>query len=283
MRRFFAAGFAAAVILASAPCRSDAASDADVPPAPTPVEVPEGPLPAGTTPPSGLSRWFNPATAPFIPVPLISTDPNSGSTFGLIPTWVHTDANHEVTRIIAPDIMVNENFGFGVHGRIFAYPSADEQWSVVAGIKERVEREFDFEYVSGLSRHELWSINYSLIYDRDGTPRYYGLGNDTPASAQSNYTNQQEFGRVQIGLNITHMWQLQYTLQYQTVDVLPGTLDDVPSIQTALPQCLRSGHQQPTAQSPCGRLRHARRSDHTHQGEHVGFVRRRGCQEWSIQ
>lgn len=235
MRRFFAAGFAAAVILASSPCRSDAANDADVPPAPTPVEVPQGPLPAGTTPPSGLSRWFNPETAPFIPVPLISTDPNSGSTFGLIPTWVHSDANHEVTRIIAPDIMVNENFGFGVHGRIFAYPSADEQWSVVAGIKERVEREFDFEYVSGLSRQELWSINYSLIYDRDGTPRYYGVGNDTPASAQSNYTNQQEFGRVQIGLNITHMWQLQYTLQYQTVDVLPGTLDDVPSIQTLYP------------------------------------------------
>jgi len=235
VRRFFAVGFAAAVILTSSPCRSEAVSDADVPPAPTPVEFPQGPLPAETTPPSGFARWFNPATAPFIPVPLISTDPNSGSTFGLIPTRVQTDANHDVIRIIAPDILVNENFGVGVHGRIFAYPSADEQWSVVAGIKERVEREFDFEYVSGLSRQERWSINYSLIYDRDGTPRYYGAGNDTPASAQSNYTNQQEFGRVQIGLNITHMWQLQYTLQYQTVDVLPGTLDGVPSIQTLYP------------------------------------------------
>ena len=200
-----------------------------------PIEVPQGPLPAESAPPRGLSRWFNPETAPFIPVPLISTDPNSGSTFGLIPTWVKTDANHEVTRIIAPDILVNENFGLGVHGRVFAYSSADEQWSVVAGIKERVEREFDFEYERGRLRDGRWSISYSVIYDRDGTPRYFGTGNETPVSQQTSYTNQQGFGRVQIGLNLTHAWQLQYTLQLQTVDVLPGTLDGIPSIQTLFP------------------------------------------------
>ena len=36
-------------------------------------------------PPPGLFGWFNPATAPFIPVPLIGTDPNSGTTLGLLP------------------------------------------------------------------------------------------------------------------------------------------------------------------------------------------------------
>jgi hypothetical protein len=225
-------GLGIAALIAAAPGWSEALSDAaDVPPAPMPVEVP---IPVGTGP-SGLSRWFNPETAPFIPVPLISTDPNSGSTFGLIPTWVKTDENHNVTRIIAPDILVNENFGIGVHGRIFAYSSADEQWSLVAGIKERVEREFDFEYQRGRAREERWSINYSLIWDRDGTPRFYGIGNGTPASSQTNYTNQQEFARVQIGLNLTHAWQLQYTAQFQLVDVLPGTIDDFPSIQTLFP------------------------------------------------
>jgi hypothetical protein len=223
----------AALIAAAVPCWSNAASgDADVPPAPIPVE---GPVPAEAAPSRGLSRWFNPETAPFIPVPLISTDPNSGSTFGLIPTWVKTDENHNVSRIIAPDFLVNENFGVGVHGRVFAYSSADEQWSIVSGIKERVEREFDFEYERGRSREEHWSINYSLIFDRDGTPRYFGIGNDTPASKQTNYTNQQEFARVQIGLNLTHVWQLQYSLQFQSVDVLPGTINDFPSIQTLFP------------------------------------------------
>jgi hypothetical protein len=232
---FFAVGFAAALIGLGAPCWSKSSADgaADATDA---TDVPAGPLPVQPTPPvTGFARWFNPATAPFIPVPEIATDPNGGTTLGIIPTWVQTDENHDVRRIIAPDLIYNQDFGVGVHGRVFAYSSADEQWSMVAGIKERVEREFDFEYQTGRTREGLWSINTSLIYDRDGTPRFYGIGNDTPVSQQTNYINDQESGQVQIGLNLTHTWQLQYTVHWQVVDVLPGALNGVPSIQTLFP------------------------------------------------
>jgi hypothetical protein len=222
-----------AVLLSlAAPCWSDPPSD-DQP-------LPAGPLPAPAPAPTSsatawLSRWFNPETAPFIPVPEIATDPNGGTTLGLIPTWVHTDENHDVSRIVAPDIIYNQNFGVGVHGRIYSFSSADEQWSLVAGIKERVERELDFEYQTGRLRDQRWSINYSLIYDRDGTPRFYGIGNDTPESQQTNYTNQQQAAEVQIGFNLNHTWQLLYTAHLQVVDVLPGTLNGVPSIQDLFP------------------------------------------------
>jgi hypothetical protein len=222
-----------ALIGLGAPCWSDSPAVSD--PADAPA-MPVGPIPVEPAPPStGFSRWFNPATAPFIPVPEIATDPNAGTTLGIIPTWVQTDENHDVRRIIAPDVIYNQNFGVGVHGRIFVYSSADEQWSMVAGIKEKVEREFDFEYQSGRSREGLWSTTYSLIYDRDGTPRFYGIGNDTPVSNETNYINEQESGLVQIGLNLNHTWQLQYLLHWQTVDVLPGALTTIPSIQTLYP------------------------------------------------
>jgi len=226
---------AAVAIAVAAPCWSQ------VPPGDAGSEVPAGPLPVA--PPPGpakptWTKWFNPETAPFIPVPEIAQDPNSGLTLGLIPTWVSTDENHNVSRIIAPDIIYNPNFGVGVHGRIYSYSSGDEQWSVVTGIKERVEREFDAEYQIGRLREGLWSINYSLVYDRDGTTRFYGIGNQTHERDQTNYTDQQEFGEVQVGLNFNHTWQLLYTLRLQSVDVLPGTLNDVPSINTRFPQTL---------------------------------------------
>jgi hypothetical protein len=217
---------------------------AEPPPGDAGSDVPAGPIPIPAAPPSephGLARWYNPATAPFIPVPEIAVDPDSGTTFGIIPTWVHTDENHNVTRIIAPDVLYNPYFGFGVHGRIYAYTSADEQWSVVAGIKERVERGVDLEYQVGRLRDGRWSISYSLVFDRDGTPRFYGIGNDTPEAAQTNYTNQQDLAQVQVGLNITHAWQLLYTARLQVVDVLPGSLNDVPSIQTVFPNILGLG------------------------------------------
>jgi hypothetical protein len=226
---------AVAFIALAAPCWADGSpgdAESDAPAGPLQVSPPPGPAKPGWT------KWFNPATAPFIPVPEIAVDPDSGTTIGLIPTWVTTDENHNVSRIVAPDIIYNEHFGFGVHGRIFSYTSADEQWSLVAGIKERVEREFDAEYEVGRLRQERWSMNFSLVYDVDGTPRFYGIGNQTHASAQTNYTAQKEYAQAQIGLNLNHTWQLLYTAHFKSVDVLPGTLEEVPSIETQFPQAL---------------------------------------------
>src|SRR3984957_9136751 len=196
-------------VLSAAACWADP-PDTTPTQAPPPGQIPpppsSGPPPAsppGSPPPSQapqwISRWFNPATAPFIPVPEIGVDPNSGTTLGLIPTWVHSDENHEINRIIAPDILYNPYFGFGVHGRIYGYSSADEQWSVVTGIKERVERDFDAEYQVGRSRLDAWSFTTSIIYDRSGVPRFYGIGNGSPEINETNYTNQQELIQIQQG------------------------------------------------------------------------------------
>ncbi len=199
------------------------------------------PTPSPAAPPTGLARWFNPGTAPFIPVPEIGHDPNGGTTLGMIPTWVQADDQKEIRRIIAPDVLYSQYFGFGVHGRIYAYPSADEQWSLVTGIKERVEREFDLEYQLGREREQRWSINGSVIYDVNGTPRFYGIGNRSPAIDETNYTNHQELGQVQIGLNLTHAWQLLYSGREQVVDVLPGSLSTIATIGSRFSRVLGVG------------------------------------------
>jgi len=228
--------FAACICLAAAAAAASWPASAQV--TGEQPQLPETQLPApvpGPTQASGVKRWFDPATAPFIPIPLISTDPNSGTTVGLIPTWLETDENHDIRRIIAPDVMHNDNFGYGMHARIYAYPSADEQWSVTAGVKERVERSFIAQFQNGRLRNSRWSISAALLYDRDGTPRFYGFGNSSPLGAQTNYTNEQEMLQAQVGLNLGHAWQVQYTARVRIVDVLPGTLPGIPSIEALFP------------------------------------------------
>jgi hypothetical protein len=188
-----------------------------------------------------ITRWIDPHEAPFIPVPYIGTDPNSGTTIGLIPTILVTDENDDIRKIIAPDIIHNPYFGWGVHGRLYDYTSPDEQWSAIGGIFERVQRSFDGEYQVGRLRNTNWSFNGSAIYDVDGTPRFYGIGNESPESHETVYTAQQYLLQGQVGYNFTHAWQLQYTARFEGVDVLPGTLDSVPSIETRFPRALGEG------------------------------------------
>jgi len=90
--------------------------------------------PAAPSPNLSQRHWYN--DLPFIPVPEIGQDPDSGPTIGVLPVWLMTDDEHRIRQIIAPDVAYNPNFGWGVNGRIYNYPSEDEQWSLVSGVKD---------------------------------------------------------------------------------------------------------------------------------------------------
>ena len=203
-------------------------ADVEAPSTSTPPPAPAAPSPSS-------SGWFDVSTWPVIPVPLVGVDPDSGVTLGVLPTWLHTNDQHEITRIIAPDLLRNPYFGVGADFRVFEYPSADEQWSVLAGIKERVERHIEYEFQKGRLRENAWSINTSLIFDRSGTSRFYGIGNGSAADAVTNYTASQVLGQAVFGYNLNHTWQLQYTLRARRMEITAGTLSKVPSIETRYP------------------------------------------------
>ena len=204
------------------------------------------PAPAAPAPaPSGLARWLDPATAPFIPIPAIDTEPHSGLTLGLIPTWLSTSERDEIERIIAPDLIHSQYFGWGSHMRVLSYPSADTQWYVVGGLKERVEREFDGRYLTGLTRHGAVSWSVEAIYDRSGTQRFFGLGNQSVRGDETSYINNQALLDALFGHNFTPRVQLAYEARVRYVEVLPETLRGLPSIETLFPALkgLGSEHQ----------------------------------------
>lgn len=222
-------GFAAALLF-STPSRSD------VPEAPGDVPTPDASGVQQDAPPADLSNrhWYN--QLPFIPVPEIGQDPDSGTTVGVLPVWLFTDDENRIKRIIAPDLLYNPNFGVGAHGRIYDYPSEDEQWSVEAGVKQRVERGLDLEYTLGRLREHRWSFNYSAVYDRSGASRFFGIGNHSLERNETNFTNQQELLQVQVGYNFNRSWQLLFTARLRSVDITAGTLDKIASIETRFPK-----------------------------------------------
>jgi Omp85 superfamily domain len=208
------------------------------PPAPSPpaASPPAAPTPAAPTPaeapPQGIWRWLNPSTAPFLPIPEIDVDPNSGTTVGLIPTRLVTNDRDQISKIISPAVDYNPFFGVGGRVSIYSYPSEDTQWSVVAGAKQRVESEFDYEYLTGRLRDTPLTFAASVVYDRNGTPRFYGIGNNSPVYDETNYTLQQKYVQTMLGWNLTHAWQISYTMRARDVEVQPGTLAGIPSLTT---------------------------------------------------
>lgn len=181
-------------------------------------------------PPRSHINWLNPTTWPVLPVPLIAIDPLSGTELGMIPTVLGTNSANQITRIIAPDFNHNANFGWGVDGRIFDYPSEDTQWYVTGGASQRVESWFDALFQTGLQRDRPFSFTVETVYNRSGTPRFYGFGNDSLRINQTVYTDQEMSANATLGWNITHAWQLAYTVIAKKVKITSSQLLGLPSI-----------------------------------------------------
>jgi Omp85 superfamily domain len=228
---------AALGLIAVAPlCLAARTAAAQATPAPSAPPQPPvtGPIPLKkkpqTAPPRHAIHWLNPTTWPVLPVPLTAVDPNSGTTLGMIPTRLVTNSRSEITAIIAPDIMHNPYFGWGGHGRILAFPSKDTQWSIVAGGEQHIESTFDALFETGQLRATPFSFTVEGLYDRSGTPRFYGIGNNSYKINQTVYTDQQLGVTATLGWNITPAWQLAYTFAAKKVKVLAGDLQGIPPI-----------------------------------------------------
>jgi len=89
-------------------------------------------------PPSGLARWLNPATAPFISDPGVSTPSHNNGTgrWASFPTWLHNQQpRRDRSGSSLPDIIHSQLFRLGQPHA--GFPSAtrppDTQWSVGGG------------------------------------------------------------------------------------------------------------------------------------------------------
>jgi hypothetical protein len=185
--------------------------------------------------PSGIWRYLNPETAPIIPIPEIGTDPNAGTTIGLLGVYLESDEKKEITRIIAPDINVNPELGYGAHFRLFSYPSKDTQWSTVLGAKERVERELDLTYSTGITRQTPLSLTGRAVYDRSATERFFGFGNSTSRGGETNFTADQAYAQLRLGWNISPTLQLAYDARPRRYEVEHGSFASLASIEEKFP------------------------------------------------
>ena len=201
------------------------------PEAPQASDAPSAP--AG--PPSGVARWLNPATAPFIPIPEIDVDPQSGVTLGVIATFIDVNDRGEIERITAPDVFHSQYFGWGAGISMYGYPSEDSQWLVTGSIKERVERGFDARYLAGQTRTTPLSWSVETLYDINGTARFFGIGNETPDYNESTYVKDRAALVASLGYNFTPQLQLAWGTRWRRVDVRPGVLSGIPSIGTLYP------------------------------------------------
>src|SRR5262249_59248734 len=127
--------------------------------------------------------------------------------------------------------------------RLFSYPTRTQHWSIVAG-KSTTK---DERYLGNFTERSLWDgrafVSVGALHERDSTRRFFGFGNDSHESGESNYTGDDTVAEARPGVWLLPHLSLAYDMRIRHHSIETGQVEDFPFIATAHPETRGRGDQ----------------------------------------
>jgi len=185
----------------------------------------------------GVLVWVAPVYAGLIVVPLpeILTDPNEGNTYGFLPVLLLLDRNGRLENIIAHDIRYNKITGWFPAFRLFGYPTIDQRYYILLRKSQKIDEDFVGEYERDGMLDGAMNVLVNLSYFQDSRLRFYGFGNETKESGESNYTQDKFATLLRVAYRPIEKFEIAWQGRVETVSIHHGGVTDLPFTGTLYP------------------------------------------------
>jgi hypothetical protein len=138
-----------------------------------------------------------------IPLPVWATSPNEGSTWGVMPVFLRVCAADQSTEwLLAPSVTWNSVIHLTGSLRFYDYPDPDTVASVIASASTRINHRLVGRWQRLPAADGAWTDEAALGMERSAFARFFGLGPDAPASAQTSYTSARVVASERRGRNL---------------------------------------------------------------------------------
>jgi hypothetical protein len=176
-----------------------------------------------------------------VPLPVYSTLPNEGDTWGLLPVFLFVcDADRSTVSIVAPSITWNKVIHWTATFRWYYYPSEDQALTLIASQSTHYNSGVLVLWRDLPRQQGSFTDEVQLRWQRSVFFRFFGIGPDTVSDAESSYTRVRAHAVARRGLNLGGDWNAGLTLDFDWNDVqdlgVPGlplskrTFPDVPGM-----------------------------------------------------
>jgi outer membrane protein assembly factor BamA len=193
---------------------------------------------AAAPPASALERSY-------IPIPEIITDPNEGTTIGLLGVVLFIDEKDEIKYMLAPDFRYNQTKGVYPTFRFYGYPEPARRYSIVAGKSTTRDENYEFEYTDRTFWDGRAFVLADILYEKDSTERFYGIGNESrqnpletpvgPRGGESNYTDVDTVAQATPGVWILPYANLSYRMRIRNYGIESGQVSGIPFVGVSHP------------------------------------------------
>jgi len=167
-----------------------------------------------------------------IPIPEVIVDPNEGTTVGMLGVLLMSnDDTKSISSIVAPDVRYNDSFGVWPTFRYYGYPDPNTHFSIIAGKATKQGENAEAEY-SGLDMLAGWlDLVGHVQHEEDPFERFYGIGNETPSSNETNFGSTTNGGRIFGGLNAYGPFQVSLALRLSEERIGKGGVTSLPQLR----------------------------------------------------
>lgn len=213
---------------------------------PMPAVSPEMPSPPIAPPaPTGAERFFAGAATImtrswkgniFVWLPAISTDPNTGPTYGLMPVLVLSDPiSHHIRHLLAPSYTYNRLFGQTGTLRYYWYPTEASQYVTILSYSQHVNKEAKVRYENTSLMDGVLYLRAEAFHDVDASHRFFGLGPTSRESDESGYTSKDNVIHATAGFNFLKYWRATLGTRFRRMSIDSNIIPNIPDMAARFP------------------------------------------------
>jgi outer membrane protein assembly factor BamA len=161
----------------------------------------------------------------YFPIPAVSTSKNDGNDVGLIVPILKTDSDGELKYLVAPMVIHNSIVGTRGAINLFQYEQGGRELRLIVSAAEKIERKVLFSYADPAFSQGRYALNFSAVFFKNATARFFGLGEETSQSGETNYTARE--GRVnwRFGIHVNEVTQISVGQRFRQVSLQEGATD----------------------------------------------------------
>ena len=188
------------------------------------------------------------ADVQYFPIPAVSTSKNDGNDTGLIVPILITHPDGELKYLVAPMFVQNSIVGSRGSINLFRYEPGGREIRFIGSFTERIERKVVFSYADPAFSQGRYSLNFGASFFKNATSRFFGLGEATSESEQTNYTAREARANWRFGVYANEVTQISVGQRFRQVSLqkgatdLPFTGDQFPAVDGVQGETLILGH-----------------------------------------
>jgi outer membrane protein assembly factor BamA len=194
--------------------------------------------------------WVPPAQAAveYFPIPSVSTSKNDGNDAGLIVPILTTDPDGELKYLVAPMLIRNSIVGTRGAINVFRYEPGGREMRFIGSFTEQIERKVVFSYADPAFSQGRYSLNFGASFFKNATSRFFGLGQGTAETDQTNYTAREARVNWRFGVYANEVTQIAIGQRFRDVRLqhgatdLPFTGDRFPTVEGVQGESIILGH-----------------------------------------